>query len=198
MTQPKHVPPGQGSNASGFVRLRAAADGLDAALMAIGGVMLMLLMLLVVADVALRYLFNAPLSWSYEMVSSYLMPGVFFLAVSHTLKAHGHVAVDILHNRMGRTTRYVLQAATSALAAPVFGLCAVVAAQHTWGEFQVGSVSTSGIGAPSWTVSILLPLGFGLLALRLALDAAGYIATLASGREVIALPPISGTEDLGT
>ncbi|HEY8710166.1 MAG TPA: TRAP transporter small permease subunit, partial [Burkholderiaceae bacterium] len=89
---------------SGFARLRGAIDGLDAVLMAIGGVML-LLMLLAVADVALRYLFNAPLSWSYEMVSSYLMPGLFFLAVSHTLKAHGHVAVDILHNHLNRTTR---------------------------------------------------------------------------------------------
>lgn len=198
MTQPNQLPPGLGSDTSGFARLRAAVDGLDAALMAIGGVMLMLLMLLVVADVALRYLFNAPLAWSYEMVSSYLMPGLFFLAVSHTLKAHGHVAVDILHNRMSRTTRYVMHAATSALAAPAFGLCAVVAAQHTWDEFQTGAVSTSGLGAPSWTTSILLPLGFGLLALRLTLNAAGYIATLASGREVIALPPISGTEDLGT
>ena len=197
MTQPNQLPPGPGSDASGFSRLRAAVDGLDAALMAIGGLMLMLLMLLVVADVALRYLFNAPLSWSYEMVSSYLMPGLFFLAVSHTLKTHGHVAVDILHNRLGRTTRHLLQAATSALAAPVFGLCAVVAARHTWDEFRIGSVATSGIGAPSWTTSILLPLGFGLLALRRALDAAGYVATLASGREVIPLPPISGTEDLG-
>ena len=105
MTQPAQTPPGPGSGSSRFARLRAAIDGLDAALMAIGGGMLLLLMLLVVADVALRYLFNAPLAWSYEVVSSYLMPGLFFLAVSHTLKAHGHVAVDILHNHLGRTTR---------------------------------------------------------------------------------------------
>ena len=49
---------------------------------------------------------------------------------------------------------------------------------------------------PTWTISLMLPIGFGLLTLRLAINAIGYIATLATGREVTALPPISGTEEL--
>jgi TRAP-type C4-dicarboxylate transport system permease small subunit len=182
--------------ATGYARLRGAIDLLDAGLMALGGLMMLLLMLLVVSDVTLRYLFNTPLAWSYEVVSTYLMPGLFFLAVSHTLRSHGHVAVDILHNRMSRRTRYFSHAVTSALAMPAFGLCAVVAAQRTWVEFQAGDISMSGIGVPSWTASVLLPLGFGLLTLRLALDAVGYCATLVSGREVLALPPVSGSEEL--
>lgn len=181
---------------TGYARLRAAIDLLDAALMAVGGLMMMLLMLLVVADVTLRYLFNAPLAWSYEVVSNFLMPGLFFLAVSHTLGVHGHVAVDILHNRMSRRARYVCQALASALAAPVFGYCTFVAALRTLADFQSGAVSTSGVEVPSWSTNVLLPLGFGLLTLRLALDALGYAATLASRREVLALPPISGTEEL--
>ena len=42
----------------------------------------------------------------------------------------------------------------------------------------------------------MLPIGFGLLTLRLVLNAIGYIATLVSGRELEPLPPISGTEEL--
>ena len=42
----------------------------------------------------------------------------------------------------------------------------------------------------------MLPIGFGLLTLRLAINAIGYIATLVTGREVTPLPPISGTEEL--
>ena len=42
----------------------------------------------------------------------------------------------------------------------------------------------------------MLPIGFGLLTLRLVLNAVGYIATLVSGRELTPLPPISGTEEL--
>ena len=42
----------------------------------------------------------------------------------------------------------------------------------------------------------MLPIGFGMLTLRLVLNAIGYIATLVSGRELKPLPPISGTEEL--
>ncbi len=179
-----------------YRRLGRFIDVIDNALLAVGCAMLFALMLVVVADVSLRYLLNAPLIWSYEFISSYLMPGLFFFAVSHTLKSNAHVCVDILHNYVGRTTRYVFEALSSTLAVPIFGLATYVSAQNTWQDFQTGAVSTSGMELPSWTISLMLPLGFGLLTLRLALNAGGYIATLVSGRELKSLPAISGTEEL--
>jgi TRAP-type C4-dicarboxylate transport system permease small subunit len=179
-----------------YARLRNVIDTIDTALVAIGCLMLFALMLIVVGDVTLRYLFNAPLQWSYEVISSYLMPGLFFLAASHTLRAHAHVSVDILHNYVKRRTRYVLEAVSSVLAAPVFLLCTVVSAQNTLHELQTGATSTSGLALPSWTISLLLPIGFGMLTLRLFLNAVGYLATLALRREVTPLPAISGTEEL--
>ncbi len=179
-----------------YARLRRLIDAIDAVLLVIGCLMLFGLMIVVVADVSLRYLFNAPLQWSYEVISSYLMPGLFFMAVSHTLKANAHVAVDILHNYVGRTTRYVFEAVTSALATPVFALCTWVSAQHTWADVQSAATSTSGLAVPTWTISIMLPIGFGMLTLRLALNAYGYLATLLTRQEVAPLPAISGTEEL--
>lgn len=44
----------------------------------LAGLLMLAIMFVVVADVALRYLFNAPLSWSYELISVYLMVGLFF------------------------------------------------------------------------------------------------------------------------
>jgi TRAP-type C4-dicarboxylate transport system permease small subunit len=179
-----------------YERLRRVVDAIDNLLMVVGCLMLFALMFVVVFDVALRYLFNAPLQWSYEVISSYLMPGLFFFAASHTLKAHAHVSVDILHNYVGRRTRYALEALSSTLATPVFGLCTVVSAQHTLDDLQTAAASTSGLALPTWTISLMLPIGFGLLTLRLAVNAIGYLATLALGREVTPLPPISGTEEL--
>lgn len=176
--------------------LRRAIDAIDDVLMVIGCLMLFALMFVVVGDVALRYLFNSPLQWSYEVISSYLMPGLFFFAASHTLKAHGHVAVDIVHNYVSRHTRYVLEALVSVLAAPVFLLCTVVSARNTWVDLETAATSTSGLALPTWTVSMMLPIGFGMLTLRLMLNAIGYISTLVTGREATPLPPISGTEEL--
>lgn len=174
--------------------LRRWLDGLDGALVAVGCAMLFALMCLVVADVSLRYLFNAPLPWSYEVISGYLLPGLFFLAVSHALQAHAHVAVDILHNYVGRKLRYVLMVIASTLAVPAFAICAWKSAGITWNDLQTAATSSSGLAVPTWTVSIFLPLGFGLLTIRLVLNAIGYLLSLVTGDEVLMLPPIAGAE----
>lgn len=188
----KNLEPGAGSGV--YARLRRALDLVDGALVGIGSLMLFTLMCVVVADVSMRYLFNAPLQWSYEVVSSYLMPGLFFLAVSHTLRAHSHVAVDILHNYVGPRTRYIFESVSSGLAAPAFAIAAWMSAAVTWKDFQAEAVSSSGLAVPTWTVSIFLPVGFGLLSVRLFLNLVGYLLSLSTRQEVLALPPISGTE----
>lgn len=179
-----------------YQRLKRVIDAVDTALMSVGCLMLFVLMLIVVADVTLRYLFNAPLQWSYEIISSYLMPGLFFLAASHTLRAHGHVCVDIVHNYVGRRTRYAFETVSSLLATPVFALATWLSAANTWKDLMAGAESSSGLGLPTWTISVLLPIGFGMLTLRLALHTYGNLASLATGREIKPLPPISGTEEL--
>jgi hypothetical protein len=65
----------------------------------------------------------------------------------------------------------------------------------TLADFESGVVATSGLPIPTWSVSFFLPLGFGLLTLRLALNSLGYFLSLASHRAVLILPPISGTEE---
>lgn len=181
---------------TGYNAMRRVIDGIDAVLMTIGCLMLFALMFVVVADVTLRYLFNAPLQWSYQVISSYLMPGLFFMAVSHTLKSNAHVAVDILHNYVSARTRYVFEAVCSVLATPVFAICTLVSAQNTLDDFRSAAESTSGLALPTWTVSLMLPLGFGMLTLRLAINAYGYVASLVAGRGLVSLPPISGTQEL--
>lgn len=177
-----------------YRRLRRAIDAIDSVLVAIGCTMLFTLMCLVVADVGRRYLFNAPIAWSYEVINNYLMPGLFFMTVSHALKAHSHVAVDILHNYVQRRTRYVFEAIAMTFAVPVFAYATWLAAGKTLVDLRTAAEASSGLAVPSWTVSIVFPIGFGMLTLRLALHAAGYIGTLATGRRFKELPPISGTE----
>lgn len=184
------------STRSTYKRLCRAIDAIDMMLLSVGCLMLFALMFVVAADVLMRYLFNSPVVWAYEVISNYLMPGLFFLAASHTLKAHSHVSVDILHNYVSRRMRYVFEALSSIVATPVFFLISFVSAQNTLEDFRTGAVSASGLALPTWPVSLLLPLGFGLLTLRLGLNAVGYMGTLLSGREVLALPAISGTEEL--
>lgn len=178
-----------------YKMLTRAIDVMDNVAVFIACVMLFALMALVVADVALRYLFNAPVAWSYEMISRILMPGLFFLAVAHTQRSHGHVAVDILHNYVSDHTRYILAAVSSVLATPVFGYIGWITGVDTMQQVQTGAVLSDGMGLPAWSTTFLMPIGFALLTIRCFLNSVGYLSTLASGQPLIALPPISGTEE---
>lgn len=176
-------------------RLTRVVDAIDGVLVSIGCVLLFALMCLVVADVGRRYVFNAPIGWSYEVINHYLMPGIFFYAVSHTLKAHAHVAVDILHNYVGARWRYGFELVGTVLAVPVFALATWLGLCNTLDEYRAAAEASSGLAVPTWTISMVLPIGFGMLTLRLALNAIGYACSLATGRAIKALPPISGTEE---
>lgn len=177
-----------------YITLRRWIDAIDKLMAQVGSLMLFIMMLVVVADVAFRYALNAPFSWSYEVVSTFLLPGLFFLSVSHTLGANAHVAVDIAHNYVSNKVRYVFEAISNAVATPVFAFITWVAVVQTFNEIVQGTSQTSGLELPSWTASVLLPIGFGLLTLRCALNTLGYIASARTTQTWIELPAISGVE----
>jgi len=169
---------------------------LDRAAVIVAGAMLFVLMLVVVADVAMRYVLGAPIAWSYDVISFFLMPGLFFLAASDTLRANGHVAVDMLHIYLGERARYALEAVSCAVAGVVFAIIAWVSLAKTLEEFQSGINLASGLELPSWSTSFLMPIGFALLTLRAGLETWGYAGSLFSKHALLALPSVGGNEEI--
>lgn len=180
---------------SGFKAFERIIDALDRAAVVVACVMLFALMLVVVSDVAMRYVFGAPITWSYDVISFFLMPGLFFLAASDTLRANGHVAVDMLHNYLSARWRFIFEALSCAVTAVVFGVISSVSFSKTLEDIQSGSHLASGLELPSWSTSFLFPLGFALLTLRATLEAYGYAASLFCREPLLALPLIGGSEE---
>lgn len=178
-----------------YKKSQTAIDAIDAIAVSVASVLLFALMVIVVFDVGLRYLFNAPITWSYETIEHFLMPGLFFLSASHTLCANSHVAVDIIHNYLPDRKRYVLEAISHALSTPAFALATYFSALQTLDQFREGTQLGSGLELPTWTTSVLLPVGFGLLSLRALLKAVGFAASIGAREPLAALPAISGTEE---
>lgn len=160
----------------------------------VAGLFMFAIMLVVVTDVVMRYFVNAPLSWSYELISLYLMVGLFFLTLSDALAHHAHVAVDILHHYMPERVRHGAEVVGYVLATPVFAAICYLSAVTTWQSFQGGDVLAGHIPWPTWAAQIFVPLGVGVLVLRMALRAVGHAVSFATGRPAIELPPISGFE----
>lgn len=152
----------------------AASTGAAAALFAI--------MLIVFADVVLRYLFNAPLSWSYDFISIYLMGAAFFLALSETLRMNHHVAVDILYLRFSLRARRAWKLLGWLLSCVLFVVIFVLAARTSWSRWTADNVVAGAIPWPTWIPAAIAALGLALLLARLTLGVLALALALAAGR----------------
>lgn len=176
-------------------RIHQVLSGCERFLNKVAAVMLFAIMLVVVCDVFLRYFFNAPLAWSYELISLYLMVGLFFFALSDTLNHNGHVSVDILHNYMPSPLRHLAECVAYGCASLVFIGIFYVSLIRTYESFIGGDVMAGGIAWPTWVSYAAVPLGCGLMLLRMLFRFIGHGFSLVQGRSVIALPPVAGAEE---
>ena len=163
---------------------------------AIAAVMLLAIMLVATLDVALRYFFNSPLGWSYDLISLYLMAGMFFFAMSDTLHANGHIAVDLLHSNMTHRQRHAVEVPGYLLVLLTFATVTWLAADKTLEAYRGGDVIAGRFDWPTWISMAFVAVGFFVLSLRCAHRLVGHFLSALQGRSVIELPPIAGKEDV--
>lgn len=72
---------------------------LENILIAIAGSMIIVSMVITFIDVVMRYAFNSPLSWVFDFITMYLLPGCYFLAFSYALRTGNHLKVDYFKNK---------------------------------------------------------------------------------------------------
>ena len=149
--------------------LLALARLIDALTERIGRVVIWLVLVatLVSAGNALARYTLGESSNAWLEIQWYLFGAMFLLAAGYTLKHNGHVRIDILYNRLGPRG----QAWTDLIGGLVFLLpMAVLLTWLSWPMFQEAWVthelSPDAGGLLRWPVKLLLPVGFGLLALQ--------------------------------
>ncbi len=128
---------------------------------------LLLIMTLMTADALARYGLNRPLSFVFELVGSYLMVAAFFLALSHTLREDGHVSIDGMVKLLPARLRHAVAVVVWLLAVVFFVLVFIEGIGLTWENWQSGAAKMGAILWPKWLSAIFVPIGVGLLILRL-------------------------------
>ena len=177
-----------------FGRISGALSRLEAAMTFVGAALLFVIMVLVVADVFMRYVAGRPFSFTYDLVGLYLMTGLFYLVLAHAQSAHAHVAVDILLNRFPEPARRLAEIVSCLAGGSVFALITVAGYERALDNFVSDDVLAGAIPWPTWVSAALVPIGAGVLVARLALTVVGHVASLVTGRSLVALPPLSGAE----
>ena len=124
------------------------------------------LIFVVVFEVFMRYLFNAPTSWAFEL--TVFLYGVHFcFALAYAHKHNTHVAIDVFESRLSEKPRTILRVATNAaLFLPAIGLLTYyicVMAASSWQQWEHASSSWA---PPIYPLKTLMALGFILFFLQ--------------------------------
>lgn len=125
------------------------------------------MMLLSTADVALR-IFGKPIPGTYELVG-FLGTIVVSFALAFTSMEKGHIAVEILVERLPQRTQFAIETFTNFVSSLVFGLIAYQAFLYALDIKKSGEVSLT-LQMPVYPFLFGMAVGFSLLCLLLIAD----------------------------
>lgn len=159
---------------------------------AIAAVFMFAIMIIVFSDVVMRYVFNRPFSWAYDLISLYVMAGVFFLSLSGTYAVNGHISVDILLPRFTAIVQRLCIIVSNVVGLAIFVPITWLGYQRALDNYVSGDVMAGAIPWPTWASAAFVPIGAGILALRLAVHLVANTASLLTGENLLPLPSVSG------
>lgn len=130
-------------------------------------ILVLAMVLLAGAQIVLRNFFETGLSWADPLLRAMVLWAAMLGALA-AAREDKHIGLDVLAHFVHGTARRAMRVVTLLFAA---GICATMA-WYGYGlvELDFGGTNTIA-GIPNWLVEAIIPVGFGLLALRFALRA---------------------------
>ena len=177
-------------------RLLAVARAIDALTETLGRltIWLVLVATLISAGNALARYALGESSNAWLEIQWYLFGAMFLLAAGYTLKHNGHVRIDVVYSRLGaRGQAWIDLAGGLLFLLPMAGLLAWLAWPMFVDAWTTQEMSPDAGGLVRWPVKLLLPAGFGLLALQGVAEIIKRIGVLAGA---YAMPGEAPAEDV--
>lgn len=143
----------------------------------VAGATVLAMALLIPIDVLGRYFFGKPTMIAVE-VSGYLLVGLVFLGVVYTAHLDRNIKVELLTDRLSPSVRRSLHAAVAVCTILLSAWLAWFTLGPVMMDYSLGTISLTGTAIPIWIPSAFIPLGFALLAVKLA---ARFIADMGRG-----------------
>lgn len=147
----------------------------------LGSIGIVLMMLHITAEVALRYLFNYVLPGTLIWVANYYMIFVVFLPFALLELRGRHLAVDVAYQAFPRRLQWVCACLAKALTVAVMALLSWAAWAQAVGKFRLGETVDQGTASVIvWPGYFALVAGCGLMTLVAALR----LIELLMGRDI--------------
>lgn len=152
------MPPGDGF--LGQVN-RLAARVEDGLLVALLGVMIAL----AGGQIFLRNVFDSGLGWGDPLLRVMVL-WVGLLGALAATRDDNHITIDVLSRFLPERSKSLARVVTDLFSAVVCGLIAYHSGRFVAMEFEDGAIAFAAV--PAWVCEAVIPLGFGLMAVRFA------------------------------
>ncbi len=144
--------------------------GIDSTILAVASVALVLMMLHITVDVLCSLLLNEPIAVTSAFVIKYYMIAVAFLPLASGEFRGAHISVDLFVNHLPAAPRRWLNWVVLALCVALYALLAIQAWQLAMEKLAVKAfILEQTTQLIIWPSFFIVPVGFGLIALLLAL-----------------------------
>jgi len=149
-------------------------DRVDWGLSRLAAAIVLAVMVMIVCDVAGRYLFGRPLPWVYDIVSIYVLNMVLYFMVSEVLRTQSHIELDLNVRLLPPRAWSVLQAVAWLAVAAALALTTWVAFASMLESWGKGEVHPGLYEWPVWVEKAVVALGLGLITLRILVRCARF------------------------
>lgn len=134
------------------------------------GAALLAVMVLVVANALLRYLFNAPIAGTLELTEGAL-PVIIFLSLAMTQYEGGHIKVVLLTRNLPAGARRAAVIFAMLAGAALFAWATYAGWKLAAKSFAIGEIERGSIRYPLWPIKGAIAFGMALLTIQFLLDA---------------------------
>jgi TRAP-type C4-dicarboxylate transport system permease small subunit len=143
----------------------------------ISSFLLIAIMLLVVANVTGRYLFNSPVHGTME-ITEFVMVAIVYFTFAHTQAIKSHIRVELLLGVLSRKARLIFDLITCVLGLVIFVLITWQGILCFIDSWEILEVTDGYIEFPIYPAKLTIPIGCFIFSLRFIVDIVDVIKQL--------------------
>jgi C4-dicarboxylate transporter, DctQ subunit len=141
-----------------FIWIEKGSAALCKAFVLIASLMMAALMLIVCADLGLRYFYNAPMIWATE-VTEILLLYITFLGAAQVFRDNSHVVIDIFLNIGSERRKRILSFFSTVLVGIVSVILIYYGFITTYNHYVRGVFNPTILETPIALIIIIIPVG---------------------------------------
>lgn len=169
--------------------LHTVVQTLSRFVMVLAGIVLILMMLHIVADVVSKYAFHKPIIGTIEVVAWYYMVVVAMAPVAYVQLHRQHLMVELFTMKLSVSQAAALDAVVALVSASYTGLLTWLVLHEALRATRRGRAQDlTWFDLPTWPSSWVMPAAFGLLTLVFVLQAVHDIGRAARGEALAPVP----------